>query len=43
MHAITVPVTVLLGAPLLAAVLSLVTPHARLLHGINLTMTTGMA
>lgn len=42
MHTITVPVTILLGAPLLAAVLSLVTPHARLLHGINLTMTTGM-
>jgi hydrogenase-4 component F len=42
MQTIAVPVAVLLGAPLLAAVLSLATTHGRLLHGLNLTTMTGM-
>jgi hydrogenase-4 component F len=42
MHAIAVPVSVFLIAPLLAAVLSLMTRHARLLHGLNLITMTGM-
>jgi len=39
---ITAPVAVFLGAPLLAAVLSVATTHARLLHGVNLTTMIGM-
>ena len=42
MHTIAVPVSVFLIAPLLAAVLSLMTTHARLLHGLNLITMTGM-
>ncbi|HET7910355.1 MAG TPA: hypothetical protein VFL19_06575, partial [Nitrospira sp.] len=42
MHTIAVPVSVFLIAPLLAAVLSLMTTHARLLHGLNLLTMTGM-
>jgi hydrogenase-4 component F len=42
MNSIAVPVAVFLGAPLLAAVLSLATTHARLLHGLNITTMIGM-
>jgi hydrogenase-4 component F len=42
MHTIAIPVVILLGAPLLAAVLSLMTTHARMLHGINLSAMIGM-
>lgn len=42
MQTIAAPVAVLLGAPLLAAVLSLATTHARLLHGLNLTTMSAM-
>jgi hydrogenase-4 component F len=42
MQTIAVPLAVLLGAPLLAAVLSLAITHARLLHGLNLTTMTAM-
>jgi hydrogenase-4 component F len=42
MNTIVVPVTIFLGAPLLAALLSLSTTHARLLHGLNLATMTGL-
>lgn len=42
MQMIAVPVTVLLIAPLLAAVLSLMTTHARLLHALNLVTMSGL-
>jgi hydrogenase-4 component F len=40
MNTIVAPVVVFLGTPLLAAVLSFVTTHARVLHGLNLTTMT---
>ena len=41
MNPIVAPVVVLLCTPLLAALLSLATTHARMLHGLNLaTMTS---
>ncbi|MBI4401083.1 MAG: hydrogenase 4 subunit F [Nitrospirae bacterium] len=43
MRTIVAPVVVFLGAPLLAAFLSLRTTHARVLHGLNLTTMTGLA
>jgi len=42
MNTIAVPVTIFLGSPLLAALLSLATTHARLLHGLNLATMTGL-
>jgi hydrogenase-4 component F len=42
MYTTDMPVVILLGAPLVAAVLSLMTTHARLLHGINFTTMIGM-
>lgn len=42
MTAITAQVAVFLGAPLLAAFLSLATAQARLLHGVNLATMTGL-
>ena len=40
MNTIVAPVVVFLGTPLLAAVLSFATTHARVLHGLNLTTMT---
>ena len=40
MNMIVTPVVVFLGTPLLAAVLSFATTHARVLHGVNLTTMT---
>ena len=42
MKTIVAPVAVFLAAPLLAALLSLTTTHARLLHGLNLATMTGL-
>jgi hydrogenase-4 component F len=42
MNTIATPVAVFLGAPLLAAVLSLAITHARLLHGLNLATMTAI-
>lgn len=42
MQMIAVPVTVFLIAPLLAAVLSLMTTHVRLLHALNLVTMSGL-
>lgn len=42
MSTIVVPVAVFLGTPLLAALLSLATTHARVLHGLNLATMTGL-
>lgn len=42
MNTIVAPVAVFLATPLLAALLSLTTTHARLLHGLNLATMTGL-
>ena len=42
MQTIIAPVVVFLGAPLLAAFLSLATRHARVLHGLNLATVTAV-
>lgn len=42
MNTIVAPVVVLLGAPLLAVLISLGTTHTRLLHGLNLATMTGL-
>jgi len=42
MNTIVVPVMILLGAPLLASLLSLATTHVRVLHWLNLATMTGL-